>query len=185
MNTVIMGNFDRFVNRFTKKGRVKNDLYKQLTEEGMNEVRVRNTGKDSFVILASKIAGVGSSDMTLGIDINKGMVQKETSRAKVLTFTDKKLHSVARYFMDLNGKMKKSVTKIYATVCGNHNYTKITTEIPDKYKKIIDKSASSESIKIDYNNGDFYHMIKDNALGYKKYHKCFDGSEYINIVEKK
>ena len=185
MNTVIMGNFDRFVNCFSKKGRIKNDLYKQLTEHGMNEIRVRNTGKDSFVMLASKIAGVGSSDMTLGININKGIVQKETSHVRVLTFIDRKLHSVTKYFMDLNGKMKKSVTKIDGTVCGKHNDTKITTEIPDKYKKIIDKSASSESIKIDYNNGDFYHMIKDNALGYKKYHKCFDGSEYINIVEKK
>ena len=36
-----------------------------------------------------------------------------------------------------------------------------------------------------YNNGNFYHLEKDNVLGYKKYHKYFDGSEYINVVEKK
>ena len=54
-----------------------------------------------------------------------------------------------------------------------------------KYKKVIDKSASSESVKVDYNNGNFYHLEKDNVLGYKKYHKYFDGSEYINVVEKK
>lgn len=185
MSTVIMGNVDRFINRFSKKGRVKNDLYKQLTEKGMKEVRVRDTGKDSFIVLASKNAGVGSSDMTLGVNINKGMVQKETGHTTTLSIIDETQHSIAKYFMDLNGKMQKSVTKLKRYVYGKLNDTKIITEVRNKYKKVIDKSASSESVKVDYNNGNFYHLEKDNVLGYKKYHKYFDGSEYINVVEKK
>lgn len=185
MSTVIMGNVDRFINRFSKKGRVKNDLYKQLTEKGMKEIRVRDTGKDCFVVLASKNAGVGSSDMTLGVNINKGMVQKETGHTTTLSIIDVTQHSIAKYFMDLNGKMQKSVTKLKRYVYGKLNDTKIITEVPNKYKKVIDKSASSESVKVDYNNGNFYHLEKDNVLGYKKYHKYFDGSEYINVVEKK
>ena len=185
MSTVIMGNVDRFINRFSKKGRVKNDLYKQLTEKGMKEIRVRDTGKDCFVVLASKNAGVGSSDMTLGVNINKGMVQKETGHTTTLSIIDETQHSIAKYFMDLNGKMQKSVTKLKRYVYGKLNDTKTITEVPSKYKKVIDKSASSESVKVDYNNGNFYHLEKDNVLGYKKYHKYFDGSEYINVVEKK
>lgn len=185
MSTVVMGNVDRFINCFSKKGRAKNDLYRQLTEKGMNEVRVRDTGKDSFVVLASKKAGVGSSDMTLGVNINKGMVQKETEHSTILSIIDETQHSIAKYFMDLNGKMQKSVTKLKRYVYGKLNDTKIITEVPNKYKKVIDKSASSESVKVDYNNGNFYHLEKDNVLGYKKYHKYFDGSEYINVVEKK
>lgn len=185
MSTVIMGNVDRFINRFSKKGRVKNDLYKQLTEKGMKEIRVRDTGKDCFVVLASKNAGVGSSDMTLGVNINKGMVQKEIGHSTILSIIDETQHSIAKYFMDLNGRMQKSVTKLKRYVYGKLNDTKITTEVPNKYKKVIDKSASSESVKVDYNNGNFYHLEKDNVLGYKKYHKYFDGSEYINVVEKK
>ena len=185
MSTVVMGNVDRFINCFSKKGRAKNDLYKQLTEKGMNEVRVRDTGKDSFVMLASKKVGVGSSDMTLGVNINKGMVQKETGHTTTLSIIDVTQHSIAKYFMDLNGKMQKSVTKIKRYVYGKLNDTKTITEVPSKYKKVIDKSASTETVKVDYNNGNFYHLEKDNVLGYKKYHKYFDGSEYINVVEKK
>ena len=185
MSTVVMGNVDRFINHFSKKGRAKNDLYKQLTEKGMKEVRVRDTGKDSFIMLASKKVGVGSSDMTLGVNINKGMVQKETGHTTTLSIIDVTQHSIAKYFMDLNGKMQKSVTKLKRYVYGKLNDTKIITEVPSKYKKVIDKSASSESVKVDYNNGNFYHLEKDNVLGYKKYHKYFDGSEYINVVEKK
>lgn len=185
MGTVILGNFDRFINRFSKKGRVKNDLYKQLTDKGMKEIRVRDTGKDSFVMLASKNAGVGSSDMTLGVDITKGMVQKETEHPMVLSIIDKKQHLISKYFIDLNGRITKSITKLKKYINGKLNDTKITTDVPNEYKKVIDKSASLESIKLDYNNGNFYHMEKDNILGYKKYHKYFDGSEYINVVEKK
>ena len=185
MNTVIMSDANKFVNYFSKKGRVKNDLYKQLTEKGMKEVRVRNTGKNSFVMLASRNAGVGRSDMTLGVDITKGMVQKDTEHSTILSIIDETQHSIAKYFIDLNGKMQKSVTKLKRYVYGKLNDTKTITEVPSKYKKVKEKSASLETVKLDYENGNFYHFEKDNVLGYKKYHKYFDGSEYINVVEKK
>lgn len=185
MNTVIMNETNRFFNYFSKKGRVKNDLYKQLTEKGMKEVRVRDIGKDSFVMLASKKVGVGSSDMTLGVNINKGMVQKETGHSTTLSIIDETQHSIAKYFIDLNGKMQKSVTKLKRYVYGKLNDTKIITEVPSKYKKVLEKSANLENFSVDYNNGNFYHLEKDNLLGYKKYHKYFDGSEYINVVENK
>ena len=185
MSTVVMGNVDRFINRFSKKGRAKNDLCKQLTEKGMNEVRVRDIGKDSFVMLASEKVGVGSSDMTLGVNINKGMVQKETGHSTTLSIIDETQHSIAKYFMDLNGKMQKSVTKLKTYVYGKLNDTKTITEVPSKYKKVKEESANLEKFSVDYNNGNFYHLEKDNLLGYKKYHKYFDGSEYINVVENK
>ena len=185
MNTVIMSDANKFVNYFSKKGRVKNDLYKQLTEKGMKEVRVRNTGKNSFVMLASRNAGVGRSDMTLGVDITKGMVQKETKHSIVQSIIDEKRHFISKDFVDINDKIVKSIIKLKRYINGKLDNTKTVTEVPNKYKKVIYKSASSETVKVDYNNGNFYHMEKDNVLGYKKYHKYFDGSEYINVVEKK
>ena len=185
MNTKIMNITNRFFNYFSKKGRVKNDLYKQLTEKGMKEVRVRNTGKDSFVMLASKTAGVGKSDMTLGVDINKGMVQKQTDDAIPMILFDKRLHSIDKFFMDLNGKVQKSINKVITYINGSFNNVKTTTDVYGKYKKVLEKSKILENFSVDYNNGDFYHLKKDNLLGYKKYHKYFDGSEYINVVENK
>ena len=185
MNTVVMDKTNRFMNYFSKKGRVKNNLYKQLTKKGMQEVRVRNTGKDSFVMLASRTAGVGKSDMTLGVDINKGMVQKETENSVALSIIDEKRHAVIKYFLDLNGYIQKSVNKVARYINGQFNNVVTTTEVPHQYKKVLEKSANSEKFRVDYNNGNFYHLEKDNILGRKKYHKSFDGSEYLHVVEKK
>lgn len=185
MNTVIMNKTNRFFNYFSKKGRVKNDLYEKLTHKGMKEVRVRNTGKDSFVMLASKTAGAGKSDMTLGVDINKGMVQKQTDKGFCLSIINQNLHYIDKFFMDLNGFTQKYVNRVTMYIGGSFNNVKTTTDVYDKYKKVSEKSAISEKISIDYNNGNFYHLEKDNLLGYKKYHKYFDGSEYINVVENK
>lgn len=185
MSTVIMGNVDRFINCFSKKGRVKNDLYKQLTQKGMKEVRVRNTGKDSFVMLASKTAGVGKSDMTFGVDINKGMVQKETKNSYFMSIINKKCHYIDKFFTDLNGFKQKYVNKVTTYINGSFNNVKTTTDVYGKYKKVLEKSTTAERFSVDYNNGNFYHMKKDNVLRYKQYHKYFDGSEYINVIENK
>ena len=83
-------------------------------------------------------------------------------------------------------KLNETNGKTEITTDANGNKTISTngvTSIYDKDGNII--STTIGGVKVDYNNGNFYHLEKDNVLGYKKYHKYFDGSEYINVVEKK
>ena len=90
MNTTVIGKFDRFVNNFTKKGRIKNKFYNALTDIGMDKVRIRNLDKDKFVMLASKDKGSVLDDIILGIDLKKKeYVRKNTEKSVDLLPFDK------------------------------------------------------------------------------------------------
>ena len=63
MSTKIIGATTKLFNNFTETGRLKNKMYKDLSEIGMREIRQRAVSKDKFVLMASKEKGCGKSNI--------------------------------------------------------------------------------------------------------------------------
>ena len=180
MNTKIIGTYDRLVNRFTKTGRIKNQIYKELSNAGMKEIRERAFAEDKFVMLASRQKGKGRSNMTIGVDLKKGYIQKETQQSKILTCFSKHKSSIEKYFTDWDGILLRKLTKNTSIVNGEIAETKNITEIPGKFVKTSETSIYSpirRAVRVDYENGNKY-RFSEHESGKRLYERIVDGVKY-------
>ena len=136
MNTKIINNVIKMKNSFTQAGRFKNQMYNDLYSAGMREIRERTIDKDRFVLMASKTTGKGKSDITFGVDLKKGYIQKQTELSRILTCYDKKLSLVTKFFTDMQGNLLRRITRKQTSVNGKNFADETITEVPDKYTKI-------------------------------------------------
>ncbi len=178
MNTKIITGTNRFINFFTKKGRTKNQIYNDLHEMGMREIRERNIAKDRFVLLASKVPGKGKSDITIGVDLKMGYIQKETNLSKFMTCFDKKISGITKCFSDWNGNLLRKVSQYKTFINGRTSASKIVTEVPEKYTKTSETGGPVvKRLSIDYANGNKY-AFSEYESGHRVYNKIIDGVEY-------
>ncbi len=180
MNTKIIGNYDRFINMFSKTGRVKNKMYKELYHNGMKEIREREISKDQFVLLASKQVKNGRSSMTFGVDMQKGYVQKETGLAKMMLPFDRYRSSIVKHFTDWQGNLIARLTKSKVFDNGKTVDSKIVKEIPGKYAKVCETSVYTpvrRSVNVEYANGNKY-AFAEYKTGHREYNRTVDGVEY-------
>ncbi len=180
MNTKIIGTYDKLINRFSKTGRIKNQIYKELESAGMKEIRERTISEDKFVLLGSKQKGKGHSNMTIGVDLKKGYIQKESQMVKILTCFSKHKSSIEKYFTDWNGALQQKLSKYTSIVNGEIAETRNVTEIPGKLVKTSETSIYSpirRSVNVDYENGNKY-SFTEHENGNRVYSRIMNGVEY-------
>ena len=186
MNTKIIGSTEKFINKFSENGRVKNELYKKLEANGYKEIRQRKVGSDKFVILASSNKGKVKSNMTLGIDMKKGMVQKETHNVKFMLMYDERLKEIVKIFSDIEGNIKKECSKARTYINGKLCESSINKKFGDgaSFKKVLasDKKTLKE-VEFKKSNGDFYKFAQKND-GTKVFDKSVNGQGYTFTTSK-
>lgn len=186
MNTKIIGSYDKFINTFSKTGRVKNKMYRELHSAGMKEIRERVISKDKFVLMASEHTGKGTGAMTFGVDMNSGYVQKQTQTAKIMTFFDKQRSGIVKHFTDWQGNLVRKLTKNKAFANGETIDAKTVTEIPGKYVKTSEMNIYTpvrRSVKVEYANGDKY-SFAEYENGNREYNRTIKGVDYSFTTKK-
>lgn len=185
MSTKIVSSYDRFMNLFSKSGRIKNQMYKTIYDSGLNEIRERAISKDKFVLLASQNEK-GRSSMTFGVDLKKGYIQKETGVATILGLLNRQRSGIVKYFTDWNGKLLAKLSKNKAFENGKTVFVKNITEIPERYTKISEINEYApirRSVTVDYANGNKYSFTEDET-GNRIYKRTVNGVDYSFDNEK-
>ena len=178
MSTKIIGATTKLFNNFTETGRLKNKMYKDLSEIGMREIRQRAVSKDKFVLMASKEKGCGKSNMTFGVDLKKGYIQKQYTKSVALLCFDKRTATITKIFSDWKGNLLRRFDKIRVLINGKTFSTKSITEVPGKYTKRSEiGNEPKRNISINFANGNTYRFT-EYENGQRVYNKNIDGVEY-------
>ena len=181
MNTKIIGRQERFFNRFTEVGRLKNKMYDKLNRIGMNEIRERKVSKDKFVLMGSRVLGKGFSDITLGVDAKKGYIQKQTNLRTIFKTMNMKVFEMIKIASDFYGNIESIMSLNKTLEKGKTKSSVLKFEKVGKYKKISEFEADKNikrTVEKEYLNGDFY-KYNEFASGERRYCKKIKGKEYV------
>lgn len=144
MDTKIIGNLDILMNRFSKTGRFKNGIYKNLMQSGFKEIRERKIDSDKFVLMVSEGSSKKASNLTIGFDLKKGFVVKQSSNARAMVSWKEVWKNLNKTYKDLDGNVRKMV---------NLRRTYIQDNLVD----------SEKNIEFSKQNGDFYKFSGKNG----------------------
>ncbi len=181
MVTRVIGFGDRLVNIFTKYGRNRNHLFKELKSNGINHIRERKLPDNSRVILGYKNESSKKADYAFMVKPDLTLEQKTVSSSYILNglgdtnlyiskvWADNTGEKVKEEFRNLKyrnnrivGKTKSTLNNEYSTVHaegeGIGRLSAITNDIKKLYKR--------EAVR----NSDKYQMIqyKDGSRLYEK-----------------
>lgn len=180
MATKCISYFDKFINKYSRYGKMKNRIYKNLEKRGLSYITQRKAGYGRCVILGSKDQ-YSRTGLAMKLDKRKGYIEEETSIAK-LQYEYKENTTLVKKYFDLSGNLKKTYSKIrrydvdkfddFGNVVRKLTGTIDETETPEKIvtkKSGIFSKAKDKAFEITVDEKAHY-SSSDKEVGTEKRH---------------
>jgi hypothetical protein len=189
MQTKIIGFGDKFCNIFTRYGRNRNNLYRELKDKGMTYIRERRLPNNSRVILGYKDAQAKSAEYAFKVNPDLTMEQKCVNTKYMLNGMGDVVVYIDKVWADSNGekleqefrtikyrdnkvvgKTRSTLNKEYSTVRTEGEGINWLTAIPDGRVKLYKREAVGNSDK---------YVMTEYEDGTRTYEKRVGDTEYF------
>ena len=192
MSTKIVGPQVKFKNIFTKFGREKNHLYKEMKKAGFAEIRERNLPNGSTVALGYK-GSKGTNDIAFLLRPDLSLEEKAVKNSVGLTPWKQKTSVIDKFYADKNGEVVRHKTKkvvrindsvIASEIVDNQPNKLSTTKASSKYGGVKPKTVECDIPAKDIakftekTKDNFQYCVLENLDGSKTYIKSINGQNY-------
>lgn len=194
MSSIVVGPSVKFKNFFTRFGREKNNLYRQLNKAGWGHIIERSLPNGSTVALGYKTASSATNDIAFLVKPDLTLIQKEYKKAHILNLQGTKIIDIDKIYADKEGNITRIKTKnltkkngeiVKSEICDEIIGQNKSQEIYNRYGYAIPNGLSIKKIPIadvikskTKSRKDFTYSVLHHSNGTRTYIKDVNGQTY-------